>query len=255
MDRHGSNFGHVVRDNPLPVALIGAGVGWLLMSYWRSNGSAQRSYEAPETSATGEGERTGRAGRVLPSDVKQRAYSAYDSARRTASDTVSAARERVSRLGEDLRGRARDLGSAATDRAQKVSHDLGEMIEERPLMLGAAGLVIGAALGAVLPRTRYEDEMLGETRDELTRSAAEFGREQLDKAQRVVERTVETVREEAERQGLTPEALRETAGAMANRAAKVAQSAADAAREEANRPGDSSPGGGAGGAGSGIGVP
>lgn len=238
-----ANLGETIRENPIPVALIGAGIGWLLMAGMRSdNGRAEYVSGEPEGGAERRQSGMARTAHETLDNVGRRAQSAYDSARRSAGDTWSAARARAARMGEGMRDRARDWGSSAGDRAQQACRSFGEMVEEQPLLLGAAGLIVGAALGAAIPRTRYEDEMLGETRDSLKQSAEEFGREQWDKAQRVVERTVETVREEAERQGLTPEALRETASAMAGRAGKVAQSAADAAREEAGKTGEGATG-------------
>lgn len=254
-----TNLGETIRDNPLPVALIGAGLGWLLMAGMRG-GHPHHEHRPHHDHGPGDGHAAHHGGggmadaaRSALGSVGEKAQDAYGSARRAAGDTWSAARDHASHLGETVRHRTRDWSDAAAGRAQEACRSVGEMIEERPLLLGAAGLIIGAGLGAMLPRTRYEDELLGETRDSLKRSAEELGREHWEKAQHVVEKTVETVREEAERQGLTPEALKETATAMVNRAGKVAQSAADAAREEAGRQTPQEDSGGGKGAGSSAG--
>ena len=251
-----TNLGDTIRDNPLPVALIGAGIGWLLIAGMRGGGHPHYEHEAGHEAGEGHAAHGGgiaEAARSTLGSVGEKAQEAYGSARRAAGGTWSTARDHASHLGENVRHRTRDWSDAAASRAQQACRSFGDMVEERPLLLGAAGLVVGAGLGAMLPRTYYEDELLGETRDSLKRSAEEFGREQWDKAQSVVEKTVETVREEAERQGLTPEALKETATAMVNRAGKVAQSATEAAREEAGRQAPQEGSGGGKGAGSSAG--
>jgi hypothetical protein len=37
----GTNLSHAVRDNPVPVALIGVGIAWLMMSGQRADGRAR----------------------------------------------------------------------------------------------------------------------------------------------------------------------------------------------------------------------
>ncbi len=205
--RVAGEFGHAIRENPMPVALIGAGIGWLLVA------------ACAGSKASGHGHRHGhtqrhrhRAGAMRHGggpDARTNATDGdgsegvSDAARRTMDRTWTATSDRVSRLGEDMRARARHWSTAAGDRARQMGRRMGDMTEDRPLLLGAAGLVLGAALGTVLPRTRYEDRTVGETRDQLKHGVEEYGREQWDKAQQVAERTVETAREEAQRQGFT----------------------------------------------------
>jgi hypothetical protein len=83
------------------------------------------------------------------------------------------------------------------------------MLQEHPLVLGSIGLAIGAALGAGLPPTRREDELMGEKRDELLEQAKETGREQLDKAKRIAAATQEATQEEAQRSDLVSETAKE----------------------------------------------
>ena len=55
-------------------------------------------------------------------------------------------------------------------------------MREQPLALGAIGLAVGAVLASAAPRTRVEDEWMGDASDRLTDRAKEAGREQLDRA-------------------------------------------------------------------------
>jgi hypothetical protein len=54
---------------------------------------------------------------------------------------------------------------------RRAQSGFAHMREEQPLVVGAIGLAVGAALGAALPKTETEDEWLGDTRDQLKERA------------------------------------------------------------------------------------
>jgi hypothetical protein len=153
-----------------------------------------------------------------------------EAAREWAGETAHQARERmqraaegarrgVSRTGRSARRQAQEAAWSARHRVRRARGGLVHLLEERPLLVGAIGFAIGAALGAVLPTTRREDEWLGDTRDSLKHRA----HEELTKAQRVAERTYETARGEVERQGLTPEGARRAARETVQEAERAAE--------------------------------
>jgi hypothetical protein len=81
-----------------------------------------------------------------------------------------------------LRERAIEAYDNTLDRATAASARAGEM----PLLALAGGVVLGAVLAALLPRTRTEDKLLGKVGGRLTDSAKaaadaakEAGREKL----------------------------------------------------------------------------
>jgi hypothetical protein len=98
---------------------------------------------------------------------------------------------------------------------------LGELLDERPLAVAAASLAVGMLAGLALPATRREDELLGDTRDELLESAREAGQDALEKGKEAAANAVERVKESVREQELTPEQL-------ADKARQVARDAADA---------------------------
>jgi ElaB/YqjD/DUF883 family membrane-anchored ribosome-binding protein len=218
------NLGVSVRDNPMPLLLIGAGIGWLMLSDRREGGTAgagagaehgPRALPAPGGSARPAG-----GVRVYsPSDadgpsVVQRASEALEGAGSRVGDAASGLGDSVSgaadRVGEaatsayratvDAAGSAAEsIGSGASAAAQRVAEaghgardqlgqlsdgarqGLGWLVREQPLVLGAIGLAVGAAVGALLPGTETEDRLMGDTRDglaERARVTAEQGFEQ-----------------------------------------------------------------------------
>jgi len=119
------------------------------------------------------------------------------------------AREAVSGAAETLRQKAAEVGEAVHDVAdtvgqrtheyyeqgrsagRRLSHGLEvgyqsgaeqfqSAVHEYPLGVGIGFAAIGALLGLLLPRTRREDELLGERSDELVETVKEAGKEALE---------------------------------------------------------------------------
>lgn len=195
------NLGAAVRDNPLPVVLIGAGIGWLLLSK-SGAGTETGSSMAPRTNDGGSGIAKaltyGReqisgavsATRESVGNVKEAVSDAASGASAHVSNVVSRAGEagssvagNISEAASEGVRRARALGdhaySAATsvgdgldvarDRVSSTARGTADrfsaLVEAQPLMLGVLGMALGAAVGAALPRTRTEDRVLGGARD------------------------------------------------------------------------------------------
>ncbi len=218
------NLGEAVRDNPLPVLLIGAGIGWLLLSGKQgSGGGAEPRRLLPAPTGLGQAEtRRSTAVRVSPAGgdggpslterasaaagaVRERAGGAVEGARDTASnmagqagqavgDAYRAAADTAGSVVEDVgataRGVARqaaELGQGAREQAGRLGEStqqgFGWLLREQPLVLGALGVALGAAVGAVLPGTQAENRLMGETSDAVTEQAAAASRQVADRAQ------------------------------------------------------------------------
>lgn len=119
--------------------------------------------------------------------LQDKAGEAYEQASEWAQDTyerasswASDAMDRGSRQFEGLRSRSGQyLGGSGRGVQRYVS--------ENPIMVGLVGLAAGLLLGALLPRTRREDEMFGEWADEVrdqglryAHEAAQRGRDYVD---------------------------------------------------------------------------
>ena len=97
----------------------------------------------------------------------------------TAKDAVVGAKDRVVDATGAARERAAELSWRARERARYQTRQarvgFWETMEERPLALGAAALALGVMAGLMIPSTRKEDELMGETRDRLMERAKEVG--------------------------------------------------------------------------------
>ncbi|MGH8721675.1 MAG: hypothetical protein ACREU4_06805, partial [Burkholderiales bacterium] len=96
----------MARENPVPAALVGLGLAWLLKERRQAEGTPAKH------------------------PLQQRTH-------------------------------------RASQRARRAGTTLRSFFDDNPL-IGAAGvLVLGATVGALLPRTQKEDRLMGQARDEL----------------------------------------------------------------------------------------
>ena len=104
-------------------------------------------------------------------------------------------------------GPASKVGDAAPAR-EDVKQSVGGLrrtAERNPLGLAIAGAAAGFLAGLVVPSTRMEDERLGPMSDEMKSTAAEAGREALERGKTVAQEAgataVEAVKESGREQG------------------------------------------------------
>jgi len=90
-------------------------------------------------------------------------------------------------------------------------------------------------LAALFPKTRREDELMGEKSDALKNNARNAATEQTDRAKRAGRAAMEDAKAEAERQGLGPDGLRQEFDRKVEGAADVMKAAGRTAEEEAKR--------------------
>ena len=226
------NLGRQVRDNPLAVGLVGAGLAWLFMGngtraepadrlqyagYPRGNGSGSlhRSPQdmQPAAGSAGSGVATRAADAAgTATDAAADAFTggaeALKNAGRSMSDTAGAAWESTVGGMHDASAAGADAGSSVMEGARaagrrayrsgaRVQRSIGSLIQDEPLVFGAVALAVGAAVGAMLPATRTEDEWMGETRDQLRDEAYSRGQEGLEQATSVAEKAYEAARDAA----------------------------------------------------------
>jgi ElaB/YqjD/DUF883 family membrane-anchored ribosome-binding protein len=215
----GSNLANTVRDNPVPVALMGVGIAWLMLSGSRADSSARRGrpdydddygrgYDLQyEDSGGMQGDKL----RGAMEAVSEKGSEWRAQAERKGRHAVDKASELGHRIGDKaatMTDRARNIGSQTRDRVNDISQRSQEryyrakdgatrMVDEQPLMVGVLGLAAGALLGALLPGTRREDEMMGRTRDDLLDKAKEAVGEQAEQLKESAKRVASVATEEA----------------------------------------------------------
>jgi hypothetical protein len=113
-------------------------------------------------------------------------------------------------------------------------------MREYPLAVGLGFAALGALVGVLLPRTRREDEWLGEQSDHLTAVTREKGEKLLERGKAVAQRVGEAVKEEAREQGLSSEDVGQAFSGLTEKATRLAarakEEASQAAKEEGLTP-------------------
>ncbi len=238
-----SKLWQVVREHPMPSAVVGLGLG--VESSRQEDKSFDGRYRGGKPSYAGAA--GSEDGPGLLSTAKEKVMNAAGSAKdalSTATEKVGDAagwtQEHASELGHQVADKASSLGHQALDKASGLRDQakrqvrrarLGfwQTLEENPLMVGAAVLAVGVVAGLMLPSTDKEDELMGETRDRLLDDVKEAGQLALDKGKHVAEAVVDKVKEEAQHQGLTPEGVVEKVKTVAKEATNTAK---DEARKQ-----------------------
>lgn len=110
-----------------------------------------------------------------------------------------------------------------SDMIQKATR----IAEEHPLLLAAVGVAVGAAIGAALPRTRAEEELMGDASRRAKRAAADLAGAEYERVKAAASDFVEDVRSDLKAEGLTPDE-------MANRVKTAAGNAASSAKTHAD---------------------
>lgn len=224
------NLVNQVRDNPIPVALIGIGIAWLMASgrtsqamdssYQRGSRSLRRPMSdgmyqddylaARDYGVDGQSEgvmqqmaskASGAAEGIkdTASQVGQRISNTASSVTDKLHQATQSARSQFEESAETVQQRLDTMRRKSQEKAMYAKDRTAQMLEEQPLVFGALGLALGAALGAALPTTRRENELMGDMRDSLVDRAKETAREQAETIKQTAQRVAETAKHEVER--------------------------------------------------------
>lgn len=184
MDENGGIIGDTLRNHPVPLALIGAGISWLVIA----------SFDRPAALAREMGDRIGDAARQVTDRTRDAAGSLFARTQQGDGGVSEFAAQ-----GEEMAGyayaRTKPRLAAAAETADRARKRVVGAIGEDPLALGLIGLFAGLALALVLPESRAEERLIGPMRRQMRTRAAEMGRDAVDRAEAVAEQAVDSVAE------------------------------------------------------------
>lgn len=235
-----------VRANPVAIALTAVGLAWLILgrrgqndpdpsplagtrfeaeARWEDEGGPVS--ELPETDAQWMEEadklRLRASGMIaqINAAVRQNLAPAADLAKSRADVVASLAKDvrRVMARGLDgVTGRARDTALAARERAYLLRIAAGkvgaETVRDNPVVAGLALAAAGATVAALLPRSAFEDQVLGSPRDQLVGKAKRVLQDERQRVARAVRGVGQALVSE-----IAPSKARPAASAADNRTA------------------------------------
>lgn len=168
----GSKVLDAFRENPLPLALMGVGLGWLLLKDLRPAASAAPR-EPGESSGTG---------------AVEKAKELVSGASEKAKGLVSGASESVQQAGEKVSAAAGSVSQKVGDAAQRtkeaVKRSAGKTadwfettLDRNPLALAIGALAVGAVAGMLLPVSEPEERVMGDLGEKAAEAVLEKGAE------------------------------------------------------------------------------
>lgn len=163
-----------VKHNPVSAALIGVGAGVIAVG-------GVMAARTDSTSYSSSSERT------------------YDERLRGMMQTIESSNDNTASVRRNVSQRMTEssnaLQSSGKYTVQRAKDGLGHLLESQPLAVGAVALLAGAAIGLLLPRTRYEDSLMGERSDQLISQAKSKASEVVDVAKSTAQDVVQTAKE------------------------------------------------------------
>jgi ElaB/YqjD/DUF883 family membrane-anchored ribosome-binding protein len=168
--------------------------------------------------------------RHAASDAADRVSHSMSDAAHRAALLARSASDRVRYAGDQMSSMASDTAHRVSVGAQRARERTAETVESHPLAVAGALFGVGLLLGVLIPSSRREDRWFGEESDDVKRSARRMGEDVLHRGKEVATATVAAAKEEAQRQGLTPESL-------VDRVEEVASAASDEAQRRAKEEG------------------
>jgi hypothetical protein len=145
----GPGFVDRIRAHPVPAAMCAIGLAWLAFG----NGHSREWHYR----------------RTVPRPARPEDYSrgySRDYSRRSEDDSPRYSPSDSGRYMRDSAATARRAFSQGRSRVET-------MLQQYPLAVGAAALIIGASLGLAVPETERENELMGEARDTAVQKAQE----------------------------------------------------------------------------------
>ncbi|QXG34713.1 DUF3618 domain-containing protein [Pseudomonas viridiflava] len=160
------NLGNNVKANPVPAVLTTVGVLWMMMGNNRPATGGSSNGSSVLSSVT---ERAGSmAGSVSDS---------LGSAKARVQETVSHMKERTSHMTHSVRDTFsgssgssdswQDADLTFQEKREHMKSSTRQLVNEQPLTLAAMGIAVGALIGAALPVTTKEQQIVRQAREKL----------------------------------------------------------------------------------------
>lgn len=153
----GSGLWDMVRRNPVPAAMTGLGIAWLMMN------REETRFRPMETVSS--------VSSNLPVPP-------------------------VGEITDRARDQFEELGTGAQHKMNRAQSKFGSTLNDMPLAIGAAAVGLGAAIGLAVPTTSRERELMGDARESLMERTQEVAQTAQQRILHVAETVQETAKEE-----------------------------------------------------------
>jgi len=237
-----SNLGKALKNNPLPVALMGVSLAWLMAKQgpdtagetapvynedyplYAAHGAVRRMGQPEEVGGAWYSHFSDEAGqrfKALTDDAGRRAGNFIDASGKTYRGFKDAAGNQITQISDeagsmfdattgwaadtwrhikdtaggiaqqvsDTTGKAStsasDLNANLQNQAAHLNDVILKQFRDQPLVGGALAFAVGAAIGAALPHTEKEDEVLGDAADAVKENVTEQASGLIDQGKEI----------------------------------------------------------------------
>jgi Protein of unknown function (DUF3618) len=187
------------KQNPIPLALLAVGAGWWLSSRAKKSssaayrGEAYYDYGGQATTDRYEYDDGGVMARIRDNPIPATlagvgiTWLACSGIERDTwsgnSDTARGLTDRAGEIASRTREYASDTVESVRRTARRRQNQFRRVIDENPVLVGAAALLLGAAFGFAVPETETENELMGETRENVVERARDVARDAANEVQ------------------------------------------------------------------------
>jgi ElaB/YqjD/DUF883 family membrane-anchored ribosome-binding protein len=189
----GANLGSSIKENPLPAMLAALGIGWLMFAPKRPSLPMGAYGHYADYDPDDEGIAGG-----VDESIKSKVADAGEKVRSGAIATRDRLADSWTSSKDAVKDRMSRTAATAQAQATRAREGFNTLLEDQPIILGALGLAVGAAIGAMLPSTEQEDRLLGPARDKTFSQIKERGAEVYDQVRERAENAVQKVQQAAQ---------------------------------------------------------
>lgn len=225
-----------VRENPIAASLIGVGVLWMILGGSKTSviGEAVAGATEKVTGAVSSG--AGAAAKAVEGGLSATAGGIGEAAK-TVGDALTTVAHDVGALARDtaasgydaLRGQTAtgDVARSPAALPSAIGSQMHSALERQPLLLGALGLAIGVGIASTFAPTETENRFMGE----VGHTVKDGVQAAISDATDAARQTMDDMKTEADRQGLTPSKIVDQAKDVGDKLKVVAGAARDSLKE------------------------
>jgi len=157
MRRMGSGMVETIKDNPIPAALLGIGVGLLVAGVFRRDDGREEAAETGETMHFQAGDLFAGKTRDYQEKIAETTREATGRIGRKMEEITPEMGEKWSAWRDQAADYLKGFGESAQQQLSYMRNSVSRVIDENPLAAIAAALALGAAVGLSIPAACREE--------------------------------------------------------------------------------------------------
>ena len=184
------------KENPVPVALIGTGLAWLL---WPK--------PSPEMKARARNVQAATRERVY--STKESVVGAGESIAESVSEFGNEVADTTSHISHLAASKMNSVSHSAKETCSKTKNQVEEVVDAQPVVAALGALVAGLIAGAIPKASRAENRLVGDYSDRIKEGIRSEAKDAVVRGKAVVNETVAHAVEELDENGLTFQGIKD----------------------------------------------